>query len=306
MAGLFAIAVAFGALVADPLRFARWTGETTLRRTGGREEFFRGPSGERLRTWVVGSGSVSVPVVLLHGLGAASDYWAVTTRALARSGRTVIIPDAPGSGASEKPGGAGWGLDARVAAVRSLVEALGLKSFDLVGHSLGGWTAARLAIDEPRLIRHLVLVDPGGFSLPEDGDLPAFRMRFAPTDRKGGRDLLDLLFFRKPFPGPGFVSDALARSYNSPTVSATVSALRKEDGLIGKEPDLPEGTALIWGERESLFPLEDGRRAASLLRNGRFFILTGVGHDGPLEAPRPFNDLLVTLLRDPPPLPSKP
>jgi 4,5:9,10-diseco-3-hydroxy-5,9,17-trioxoandrosta-1(10),2-diene-4-oate hydrolase len=296
LAALAGGSLAFGALVADPLGAVRWAGEASFRHSGAREEFFRGPSGVSLRTWVLGPSSSAPPVVLLHGLGAASHYWAGTVDDLVRSGRTVIVPDAPGSGGSEPPGTAGWGLAGRVEALRSLVEALGLPVVDIVGHSLGGWTAARFAIEEPRRVRRLVLVDPGGFSFPPGGDDEGLRFRLTPTNRAGGRALVDLLFFRKPFPSVGFVADAVARNYSARPVAATVAALTRSDGLIGREGELPEGTVLVWGGQETLFPLEDGRRAASRLRNGRLLVITGVGHDGPLEARGAFRDALGAAL----------
>jgi 4,5:9,10-diseco-3-hydroxy-5,9,17-trioxoandrosta-1(10),2-diene-4-oate hydrolase len=297
LSGAFALGfLGLGTLVADPLGTIRWAGEVSLRGSGAREESFRGPSGEALHTWVAGPLSGAPPVVLLHGLGAAADYWSAVTRVLVRSGRTVVIPDAPGSGKSEDPGAIGWGLAGRVAAVRSLVEALGLSSFDLVGHSLGGWTAARYAMEEPRKVRRLVLVDSGGFSFSPGDDDSAFRRRLVPRSRQEGRDLLGLLFFRAPFPRTGFVADAFARNYSSPPVASTVAAVTRADGLVGQERELPEGTVLIWGARETLFPLEDGRRSASKLRNGRLLVITGVGHDSPLEAHRPFTEALFAAL----------
>jgi pimeloyl-ACP methyl ester carboxylesterase len=286
----------FGMLVADPMAAVRWAGEISFRSSGAREETFRGPSGETLHTWVLGPLSGEPPVVLLHGLGSASDYWSQVARTLVRSGRTVVIPDSPGSGKSEPPGAAGWGISGRVAALRSLVEALGLPPFDLVGHSLGGWTAARYALEEPRMVRRLVLVDPGGFSLPPGDDDGAFRRRLVPRNRTDGRDLLGLLFFRPPFPAAGFVVDAVAKNYAAPAVASTVEAVLRSDALVGREAQLPEGTVLVWGGSETLFPLDDGRRTFSRLRNGRLLVVTGVGHDGPLEAPGVFNEALAAAL----------
>jgi len=291
-----ALAVAVGGLVADPLGAIRGAGEFSLRRSGARVELFRGPSGERLRVWVAGPPGESVPVVLLHGLGAAGDYWARAARSLVRSGRTVIIPDAPGSGESEPPRDGEWGLGRRVEAVRTLAGALGLRRFDLVGHSLGGWTAARFAIDEPHQVHRLVLVDPGGFSSPLGDDERAFRRNLVPTDRAGGIRLLDLLFFRKPFPVAGFVADAVARNYSSSTVASTVAGFRASDALLGRESELPVGTVLIWGERETLFPVVDAFALLSRLRQGRLLVITGVGHDGPLEAPEAFEEALAAAL----------
>ena len=110
-------------------------------------------------------------MILLHGLGADATYWAAAAAFLARQGRTVILPDAPGSGRSEPPASEeGYGLDGRVAALDSLARALALPKSDFVGHSLGGWTAAWFALKFPWKVGRLVLVDSAGLSLPEDVD----------------------------------------------------------------------------------------------------------------------------------------
>src|SRR5450756_2060804 len=104
------------------------------RRTTGRSAE-RGPR----TAFVLGPLSAERPVVLLHGLGADATYWTDAARFLARRGRTVILPDAPGSGRSEPPADpAGYSLAGRVAAMDSLARSLALGKFDLVGHSLGG------------------------------------------------------------------------------------------------------------------------------------------------------------------------
>ena len=220
---LFAAAFLFGAFAADPLRAVRKAGEAVFRASSGHEELYAARDGTPLHAFVLGPLSAERPVVLLHGLGADAGYWAVTARFLAGRGRTVIVPDAPGSGASGTPlSPEGLALPARVAAVESMATALGLSSFDLVGHSLGGLTAGLYALEHPRRVRRLVLVDAAGFSRFGRG-----RRVAPPGDRRARgaarrRDrLVDLLFYRKPLPALGAVTDALARNYLSPNVPAT-------------------------------------------------------------------------------------
>lgn len=292
------LALAGGAFVADPFGTLARLQEARLRAAGARVETFAAEDGSLQRVWEVGPLSTEVPVVLLHGLGAAGDYWAGTAVSLRKLGHTVLIPDAPGSGGSQPPRSKeGYGLDGRVAALRSLFEALGLTKVDLVGHSLGGWTAARFALEEPHRIRRLVLVDAGGLFDPAPGREEELRAALTPRDREGGRRLLDLLFFRKPFPEAGFVADAFARRYGAAeNVVETVPRVTRKDGLVGRERDLPEGTVLIWGEKEALFALDGAREAASRIPKARLLVVTGVGHDGPLEAPRAFDEALAAAL----------
>jgi pimeloyl-ACP methyl ester carboxylesterase len=181
-----------------------------------------------------------------------------------------------------------------VAALDSLARALALDKSDLVGHSLGGWTAGSYALKFPWKAGRLVLVDAAGLSLPED--VEAERARILPRDRAGARRVFDLLFFRKPAPSLGFVLDAFGRNYGGGSAASTVAHLAETDGLAPHLGELPSGTTLIWGERDALFPAAIARAAAAKMRDARFVVLPGVGHDGPLEAPRAFHEALLSAL----------
>ena len=294
----FSLCFLFGAVAVDPLPVYRSIQEARLDFAGARREVFAADDGTILSAFVLGPLSAERPVVLLHGLGADATYWTDTARFLARRGRTVILPDAPGSGRSDPPRDlAGYGLTGRVAALDALARALALEKVDLVGHSLGGWTVGLYALKFPWKAGRLVLVDAAGLSLPADAE--AERARVLPTDRAGARRIFDLLFFRKPAPSAGFVLDAFGRNYGGGTAAATVARLTEADGLFEHLGELPEGTILIWGERETLFPLPIARKAAARMRAARLVVLGGAGHDGPLETPAAFHEALFGAL-DPP------
>jgi pimeloyl-ACP methyl ester carboxylesterase len=137
-------------------------------------------------------------------------------------------------------------------------------------------------------------VDAGGLSLPSD--VEAERARVLPTDRAGARRIFDLLFFHKPAPSAGFVLDAFGRNYGGGTAALTVARLTEADGLFPHLGELPEGTTLIWGERETLFPISIAREAAARMRGARLVVLRGAGHDGPLETPAAFHEALAQAL----------
>jgi len=285
----------FGAVAVDPFPVYRAVMEEWLSISGGHREVFAADDGTSLSVWVLGPLSAERPVVLVHGLGADATYWAGTARALVRSGRTVLVPDAPGSGRSAPPKtAAGYRLNGRVAALDALFRALALEKADLVGHSLGGWTAAGFALSHPEKTGRLVLVDAGGFTTP--ADVEAARRRVLPSDRAGARRVLGLLFRRRPFPAAGFVLDAFGRNYGGGAAAATVAALRLDDSLAGREGELPAGTAVIWGAEDTLFPLAEGRALAAGIPEARLFILPRAGHDGPLETPREFRGALAAAL----------
>ena len=104
------------------------------------------------------TGGDKPPVVLLHGLTASGACWTPLARAL-ESDYDVVLPDARGHGSSGVPSD-GYRYEDLAADVVGLMSALGLTAPVLLGHSMGGMTAAVVASQNPRRLKGLVLVDP--------------------------------------------------------------------------------------------------------------------------------------------------
>ncbi|HEX8556892.1 MAG TPA: alpha/beta hydrolase, partial [Pyrinomonadaceae bacterium] len=101
-------------------------------------------------------------VVLLHGKNFSAAYWATTVRALTAEGYRVVAPDQIGFGKSSKPASYQFTFQTLAANTRSLLDALGVRRFALVGHSMGGMLAARMALMYPERVERLALVNPIG------------------------------------------------------------------------------------------------------------------------------------------------
>lgn len=104
------------------------------------------------------TGRNGLPVVLLHGLAAGGVCWTLLARELERD-YDVIMPDARGHGKSSVPE-AGYGYEDQARDVVGLMQALSLPAPVLIGHSMGGLTAAVVAGQNPKRLRGLVLADP--------------------------------------------------------------------------------------------------------------------------------------------------
>jgi pimeloyl-ACP methyl ester carboxylesterase len=99
------------------------------------------------------------PFVLVHGFTGSRDDWREVLPRLGERGRTVA-PDLRGHGGSTNPGeSAAYSIDQLVADVSGFLDALGMPRIDLLGHSMGGMVALRLALDEPGRVASLVLMD---------------------------------------------------------------------------------------------------------------------------------------------------
>lgn len=98
------------------------------------------------------------PIVLLHGLIGSGACWTPIARRLARE-LDVVMPDARGHGGSSAPE-LGYRYDDLAADVAGLIRGLELAPLILLGHSMGGMTAAVVASRDAGLLRGVVLVDP--------------------------------------------------------------------------------------------------------------------------------------------------
>lgn len=110
-------------------------------------------------------------LVLLHGLTGSGDCWTLLARAL-ESEFDVVMPDARGHGDSDTPS-RGYGYEDHAADVRALLQGLGLSDPVLIGHSMGGMTAAVVASQLAQRVRGLVLIDPTFLSPPRQQEVYA-------------------------------------------------------------------------------------------------------------------------------------
>src|SRR6185312_12902793 len=111
-----------------------------------------------IRVHYLRTGGARPPVVVLHGLMGSGACWTPVARALAGE-FDVVMPDARGHGASSAPVH-GYRYDDLASDVVGLIRGLELSRPVLIGHSMGGMTAAVVASRGAGILRALVLVDP--------------------------------------------------------------------------------------------------------------------------------------------------
>lgn len=117
-------------------------------------------AGENIRMQQAGAGAT---ILFLHGAGGAS--WTPLHERLSRDWR-VLLPEHPGFGRSTIPD---WMMSVGDLAFYylDLIEELDLQDAHLVGHSLGGWTAAEIAIRNTARLASLTLMAPAGIAAPD-------------------------------------------------------------------------------------------------------------------------------------------
>ena len=120
------------------------------------------------------------PVILLHGLASDADTWDKAIGPLAQHGLRVIAMDLLGHGASDKPTGRYLLTDFAVS-LEQFLDALGIASATLCGHSFGGAIAMFFGSRHPDRVARVVLVSAGGLGREVHPVLRAAALPVAPA-----------------------------------------------------------------------------------------------------------------------------
>jgi pimeloyl-ACP methyl ester carboxylesterase len=229
----------------------------------------------RTRYWAGGEGP---PLVLVHGLSGAAVNFTELAPLLAR-GRRVLVPDLPGHGETEPLEGL-ESIDDVAEHAAAVAEYEGMLPAAVLGYSMGGVVALRLAVSRPDAVSALALVAPAGIVsttrraeiwLAVTGALKPARVAARFRRAIAGRRALRYPVFGiwgaaepqalSPEAVLGFL-DGPARHTD---VGSSARALLKDD----PRPDLDHVRCpvfLLWGARDRLTPLEDGFEYARRLR----------------------------------------
>ena len=245
------------------------------------------------------------PMVLLHGAGDNSLDWRWVMPSLAATHR-VYAPDLPGSPDSDRPP-ADYSPAFFGRFVAGFLDALGIERAAMVGNSLGGLVALRVALSEPARVGALVLVDSAGLgravnpaftsvNVPGLGEaaMPFWRTPIGAHQRAWGRTAL--LFAHPPGSVPREWLAEQRRLARSPgyleahlsVLRALVRPLGQRDVLVERLPSLEVPTLVVWRARDRVFPESHAREAAARLREGSLAVIPNCGHMPHVECPERF------------------
>ena len=262
--------------------------------SGGPIPEFIEVGGKRIRYLKAGPDD-GTPIVLIHGFGGDHMGWMLNQADLAAD-RPVYAIDLPGHGGSSKDVGDGSTREL-AKAVTDFMDAKGISSAHLVGHSLGGAIAILIASKSPERVSALTLIAPGGLG-PEiaQGFIDGF---IAETRPKRLKPVLQMLVADADQVTPNMVEEVLKFK----RLDGAVAALQKiaAANFVGGEQrgslrnrlnDLAMPVQVIWGEADSVLP---AKHADGLPANVKVTRLSGAGHIPHLEKAADVNAAIKAL-----------
>jgi pimeloyl-ACP methyl ester carboxylesterase len=243
-------------------------------------------------------------VLFIHGLGSSADRWLDVPDAMSLLGFHAIAIDLPGFGGSDKPSDMNYTIENFAQAIAEFMHKIGIDDgkTSIVGHSLGGYIAAELAIGQRGLVDKLVLVDSSGML---QGPTPLLREYLDAAmnpSRQSVRKVFEQLV-ANPTRIPDMLVDGFIQRIRQPNAqlafkSAYNNSTNTQIGikrlkLIGQN-NIP--TLIIWGSEDRLIPPKYCQIFKEVIRNSLAVIVKDAGHAPFAEKPAVVCELLHNFL----------
>lgn len=252
----------------------------------------RTPSGTAF--WQKGTGEENI--IFLHGWFATKYSFQDLSQLLPDSVHQWAI-DIKGYGFTKREGN--FALSAQVNQLKQFVTENNIHHFTLVGHSMGGSIAQAYAVLFPEDVKRLVLVSSSDFFWNDSSTATEKRKRhpaYSLLESQFGQWILSKTVGRllvksilKPlFADQNKIKEQAINEYGYPTVLPEfwvnlpkVLTPEQDIWLTGIKEKISRSTlpvSIIWGEKDTWFPVSQGKKIASEYKNSRLFIIPHTGH----------------------------
>jgi pimeloyl-ACP methyl ester carboxylesterase len=233
-------------------------------------------NGTKLNVFEEGKGET---LLFLHGAGGSN--WSPLLQLLAKKHR-VFAPEHPGFGRSQIPE---WmmGVGDLAFFYLDFLEQLDLENVHLVGHSLGGWTAAEIAVRNTSRLKSLTLLAPAGVRSP--------RVPFGDIFLWSPEEHAQHMFYDKKFVGERLKQ--LATMDQDIWLQNRAAGARLAWSPRLNNPQLPYWlhridvpTLFIWGKNDEICPFDCAQYFLKPIKNATLETIDRTGHALHTERPK--------------------
>jgi pimeloyl-ACP methyl ester carboxylesterase len=285
----------------------------------GGEVRYREVEGVRTRVLEAGDPAAERTILCIHGSGGHAENFVTNVVPLAAAGH-VVAPDLLGHGLNSRPEEADYTMQGVLAHLERLLELVGARHVAVIGLSLGGTLAGRLALERPDLVDKVVMICPAGL-VPGPQDPTSLRAA-AGRMRDGTTSVLaDPTWERCQARVAHLLSDPsrlpeemvalrqyMYRRPGAETMAAILddNAAHAEEYVLGDSAltKLSADTLLVWG-RHNATPVAVAEAACEVLPNGALSLFEDSGHWPHVEEQDAFHKRVLEFLGRPDPDPAE-
>lgn len=220
--------------------------------------------------------SDEMPLIILHGWGSSTKSWEKVLNHLESYGKHVLIPDLPGFGETPEPNRP-WNVNDYINFIEEFAKILGIKKFSLSGHSFGGQIAIAFAAKNPSELNSLILMSAARIAKRRKLKVKIFNTL---TTIGNLIFLIPPLCFLKPVVRKIWYALSGEQDYYraSELMQETMKLVIGEE--VGAKLDsIKIPTLILWGEKDYVTPLEDGRIIHAKIAGSELHIFPNEGHD---------------------------
>ena len=241
-------------------------------------------------------GGRGMPLLVAHGEFGAPG-WLEAYQWLAQD-RDVIVPSLPGYGRTTRPD---WimGVHDVAAWVAWLVRDLRIATpIDVIGCSMGGWICAEMSIAAPQLINRVVLVGAMGIK-PDRGEIFDYFLESGMTGLRRAFHQPDQSSEFGRYFGHEWTQEEADRIEQHREMTCRIAWKPYMHSLTLRHflPAIAVPTLLVWGEHDTITPLNSGEIYHHGIRNSQLKVIKDCGHMPEMEKPQEFAQLVRNFLR---------
>lgn len=259
------------------------------------------------RIHVNDTGAGEETVVMFHGSGPGASGWSNFHRnvdAFVDAGYRVLLIDSPGFNKSY-PLVTSSRDGAYAQAAKGVMDQLGIARAHMIGNSMGGATAMRMAVDYPEMVGKLIMMGGGSVGasttvpMPTEG-LKRLQGLYRQPTMENLRLMLDIFVHDPSTLTEELINGRFENMSRRPehlanfVASLGVSAGRSNYSHLLPKLTLP--TLIIWGRDDRFVPLDLGLRMLWGMPNAELHVFSRCGHWAQWEHADRFNRLVLDFL----------